>query len=121
MESILTPYLPLALLFLLAAVMSLAIIVVTRLLGPRRPSALKSSPFESGSEPVGTARDRFSVKFYMVGLLFIVFDVEAVFMYPWAVLLQELGWNVFISMAIFVSTLLIGLVYVWKKGALDWT
>lgn len=117
----LVDYIPLALLFLIAAGMSLAIVAVTRILGPRAPSAIKSSPFESGSDPIGTARERFSVKFYMVGLLFIVFDIEAVFMYPWAVLLRDLGWGAFISMAIFISTLLVGLVYVWRKGALDWT
>lgn len=119
-ESVLAPYFPLLLLFVLALVMGAAMIFVTRVLGPRVPSAVKSAPFESGSEPVGTARERFSVKFYMVALLFIVFDVEVVFMYPWAVLLQELGWGAMISMAIFVSTLAIGLVYVWKKGALEW-
>lgn len=120
MESMLEPYIPLVLLFGLALVMSAAIIVITRLLGPRAPTAIKRAPFESGSEPIGTARDRFSVKFYMVGLLFIVFDIQAVFMYPWAILLQELGWGPLISMGIFASVVLIGLVYVWRKGALDW-
>jgi len=114
------PYLSLALMLGIGFVMSVAIIGVTRILGPRNPSAIKSAPFESGSIPVGNARERFSVKFYMVALLFIVFDVEAVFIYPWAVLLQDLGWSLMISMLIFMATLVVGLIYVWKKGALEW-
>lgn len=117
----LTPYIPIALLFTVAILLSLAMVGVTRLLGPRRPSALKASPFESGSVPVGSARERFSVKFYMVALLFIVFDVEAVFVYPWAVNLVALGWPAMVSMLVFMFTLVIGLVYVWRKGALEWT
>lgn len=116
----LSAYLSLALLLTLGVIMALGLVAVTRLLGPRVYSAIKASPFESGSDPIGSARERFSVKFYVVALLFIVFDVEAVFMYPWAVLLQELGWSAMISMLIFMSTLLVGLVYVWKKGALKW-
>jgi NADH-quinone oxidoreductase subunit A len=114
------PYLSLALMLGVGIALSVVIIAVTRLLGPRKPSAIKAAPFESGSVPVGSARERFSVKFYMVALLFIVFDVEAVFIYPWAVLLQDLGWNAMISMLIFMSTLVVGLIYVWKKGALEW-
>jgi NADH-quinone oxidoreductase subunit A len=117
----LTDYLPLALLLALGFGLSLAMVGVTRLLGPRATTAEKSAPFESGSNPIGNARERFSVKFYMVALLFIVFDVEAVFIYPWAVLLRDLGWNAMITMGIFVSTLVVGLIYVWKKGALEWT
>lgn len=117
----LSSYIPLAVLFVLAIVLSLAMIGITRVLGPRVPSAIKSSPFESGSVPVGNARERFSVKFYMVALLFIVFDVEAVFIYPWAVNLVTLGWPAMISMLVFMSTLIVGLIYVWKKGALEWT
>jgi NADH-quinone oxidoreductase subunit A len=113
-------YLPLALMLVLGVVLSLAMVGVTRLMGPRATTALKTSPFESGSVPVGNARERFSVKFYMVALLFIVFDVEAVFIYPWAVLLKELGWAAMISMGLFMSTLVVGLIYVWRKGALEW-
>jgi NADH-quinone oxidoreductase subunit A len=116
----LASYLPLALLLGLGIVLSLAMVGVTRLMGPRATSEVKRAPFESGSIPVGTARERFSVKFYIVALLFIVFDVEAVFIYPWAVLLKELGWSAMISMGIFMSTLVVGLIYVWRKGALEW-
>ncbi len=113
-------YLPLALMLALGVGLSLAMVGVTRLMGPRATTAIKTSPFESGSVPVGNARERFSVKFYMVALLFIVFDVEAVFIYPWAVLLKQLGWAAMISMGLFMSTLVVGLIYVWRKGALEW-
>lgn len=116
----LLPYLPVFILLIVGIGLSLAMVAVTRIMGPRYTTAIKRSPFESGSNPIGTARERFSVKFYMVAILFIVFDVEAVFIYPWAVLLQELGWAAMISMLIFMATLVVGLIYVWKKGALSW-
>jgi NADH-quinone oxidoreductase subunit A len=114
-------YFPLALVFLLAAGMAGVLLLLANVLGPRRPSKEKSLPFEFGSLPApGTARERFDVKFYVVALLFIVFDIEAVFIYPWAVLLNDLGWPGYVTMAVFGFTLLVGLVYVWMKGALDW-
>ena len=112
-------YFPLAIAFVLAGVLAVVLVGLASLLGPRHPSRVKLSPFECGSEPVGSARERFGVKFYMVALLFIVFDVEAVFVYPWAVLLKDLGWPGYIEMALFAFTLVVGLAYVWKKGALD--
>lgn len=116
-----TAYLPIAILFVLAAGMALALSFASTLVGPHNATPAKQDPFECGSMPSrGSSRDRFGVKFYVVALLFIVFDVEAVFLYPWAVLFKELGWPGFISMGVFVSTVLLGLVYVWKKGALDW-
>jgi NADH-quinone oxidoreductase subunit A len=117
----LSGYFPLALVLGLAAGLSGAIYVLATVLGPKNPSAVKSDPFECGSESVGNARERFSVKFYLVALLFIVFDVEAVFVYPWAVLVRELGWFAFWEMVLFLSTVVVGLVYVWRKGALEWT
>ncbi|MHB1845402.1 MAG: NADH-quinone oxidoreductase subunit A [Deltaproteobacteria bacterium] len=116
----LAAYVPLGILIALAGGMAIALSFISALVGPHRPSKIKDEPFECGSAPIGTARDRFGVKFYVVALLFIVFDVEAVFLYPWAVLFRELGWAGYVSMAIFVSTVALGLVYVWKKGALDW-
>jgi NADH-quinone oxidoreductase subunit A len=113
-------YFPLAATFVLAGTLAVVLVGLSALLGPRRPSAIKAGPFECGSEPIGSARERFGVKFYLVALLFIVFDVEAVFVYPWAVLLKELGWPGYVEMAIFAFTLVVGLAYVWKKGALDW-
>lgn len=116
----LQPYVPLAAVLLLAGGMAAAIVGVSAMLGPRRPSARKSEAFECGSEAVGNARQRFAVKFYVVALLFIVFDVEAVFLYPWAVNFQELRWFGYVEMLVFASTLVVGLIYIWKKGALNW-
>jgi NADH-quinone oxidoreductase subunit A len=116
----LAPYLPIAVVFLLAGVLALALSGLASFLGPKRPSSIKSDTFECGSISVGTARQRFAVKFYVVALLFIVFDVEAVFLYPWAVNFQALGWFGYVEMLIFAATLVVGLVYIWKKGALNW-
>jgi NADH-quinone oxidoreductase subunit A len=119
-------YFPIAVALLVAVGLAAVMLALANVLGPRRPSAVKSTQFECGSEHVGSARERFGVKFYVVALLFIVFDIEAIFLYPWAVLLLPsegypgLGWAGFISMGIFVATLVAGLAYVWKKGVLDW-
>jgi NADH-quinone oxidoreductase subunit A len=113
-------YFPLAVVFALAGILAATLVGLATLLGPRRPTAVKASPFECGSEPIGSAHDRFGVKFYLIAILFIVFDIEAVFIYPWAVLLRELGWSGYATMAVFAFTLVVGLAYVWKKGALDW-
>jgi len=111
---------PVFLVLSIAVVMVILLSYLSWLLGTKRPSAIKSELFECGSESSGTARQRFGVKFYVVALLFIVFDVEAVFLYPWAVQFQELGWYGFATMGVFVFTLAMGLIYVWKKGALEW-
>jgi NADH-quinone oxidoreductase subunit A len=111
---------PIFLVILVSIGLVLVLTFLSWLLGPKRMTAIKAAPFECGSESSGTARERFGVKFYVVALLFIVFDVEAVFVYPWAVLFKELAWSGLITMAIFVFTLVLGLVYVWKKGALEW-
>ena len=120
MENPLVPYLPVAVVLLLAGGLALIIPVFAGLLGPKSMSLVKSEPFEGGNAPMGSARQRFAVKFYVVALLFIVFDVEAVFLYPWAVNFKDLGWFGYITMAVFASTLVAALAYVWKKGALDW-
>ncbi len=116
----LAPYLPLLALLLLAGGMAVGLSFLASVLGPKLPNPLKEATFEAGSESSGHARGRFTVKFYVVALLFIVFDVEAVFLYPWAVNFRELGWFGYAEMAVFAATLLVGLAYVWKKGALDW-
>ncbi len=120
-------YIPIALVLVLAAGIGWLMVFLSNVLGPRRPSQVKETPFECGSVPVGSAHERFGVKFYVVAILFIVFDIEAVFVYPWAVLLLPdaqghagLGWPGYVTMGIFVATLVAGLVYVWKKGVLDW-
>jgi NADH-quinone oxidoreductase subunit A len=120
-------YFPVGIVLLLGLALAVVMLTLAGLLGPRRFSAIKQAPFECGSEPVGTARERFSVKFYVVAILFVVFDIEAIFFFPWAVLMLPsegypgLGWPGFVSMGIFAATLLAGLVYVWKKGVLDWS
>ncbi len=116
----LTPYLPVAVVLLLAGVMAAAIPAIAGALGPKTMTRTKSEPFEGGNAPMGSARQRFAVKFYVIALLFIVFDVEAVFLYPWAVNFRALGWFGYNTMLVFASTLVMALVYVWKKGALDW-
>lgn len=116
----LVDYIPLAIVLLLSGLLAMVIVGVTAVLGPKKFSAIKSDAFECGSDVIGSARQRFAVKFYVVALLFIVFDVEAVFLYPWAVNFRGLGWFGYGEMLVFAATLLVGLIYVWKKGALDW-
>src|SRR5512140_1490563 len=120
MENPLTPYLPVAVVLLLAGGMAAVIPLLAGALGPRSSTIAKGEAFEGGNAPMGSARQRFAVKFYVVALLFIVFDVEAVFLYPWAVNFRALGWFGYMTMAVFASTLVAALAYVWKKGALDW-
>jgi len=113
-------YLPILILVVLAALFAGGSVVISALLGPRRPTPEKLSPYECGIEPVGTARERFSVKFYLVAMLFIIFDMETVFLYPWAVVYRELKVFGVGAMGTFLLILLVGFVYVWKKGGLEW-
>ncbi len=115
-----TQYAPVLVMFALAAVVVLVFLGTGRLLGPRNRTDVKLTTFECGNEPSGSAWGRFSVKFYLTAILFIVFDVEVVFMYPWAVVFRQLGWFGFSAMAVFVAVLAIGLLYEWRKGALEW-
>ena len=114
-------YLPLLLHILAAAVVASAIVTLSWILGKRRPTRAKLSPYECGMIPVGDARERFSVKFYLVAMLFILFDVEAVFLYPWAVILRDLKMFGFWEMMVYIAIVLVGFFYVWKKGVLDWS
>ena len=116
----LTGYLPIVLVLGVAGGLGVLLTFLSATLGPKNPSVIKASPFECGSDPIGSARQRVAVKFYVVALMFIIFDVETVFLYPWAVLFKELGWFGYVEMLVFAATLVVGLVYVWKKGALDW-
>jgi NADH-quinone oxidoreductase subunit A len=117
---VLLSYLPIVILTLLAAGFAFALLFISHALGPRRPTRAKLIPYECGIDPVGSARERFSVKFYLVAMLFIVFDIEIVFLYPWAVILNSLKLFGLIEMILFLGILLIGLLYVWKKGGLEW-
>ena len=95
-------------------------LVATHFLGPKRKTLDKLSTFESGVKSVGNARQPFSIKYFLVAILFVLFDIEVIFMYPWAVNFRELGWNGVIEMFIFMATLLLGFIYIIKKKALDW-
>ena len=94
--------------------------VLSQFLGPRKPTPEKLAPYECGMPPVGDARERMSVKFYLVAMIFLLFDIEVAFLYPWAMALRELGWAGFVQVVLFMALLLAGYVYVWRKGALDW-
>jgi len=113
-------YIPIFLLIGLAIVLAMAFILLSFLLGPNRPSDNKLGAYESGMDPIGQARDRYSVSFYIIAMEFIVFDLEVVFIYPWAVRYQEFGAGTFWSMMLFIFILLLGLIYSLKKGSLDW-
>ena len=90
------------------------------LLGPKNPTPEKLAPYECGMPAVGDARERQSVKFYLVAMIFLLFDIEVAFLYPWAMALRSLGWGGFVQVLLFMALLLAGYVYVWRKGALDW-
>ncbi len=96
------------------------LLTVSFLLGKRVRNKVKDMPYESGIVPIGDARQRFSVKFYLVAMLFIVFDIEAIFLYPWVVVYRELKMVAFVEMLVFVVLILSGFFYIWKKGALEW-
>lgn len=113
-------YLALLMQFAVALLLAGGIVILSRLLGKRRYSRAKLQPYECGITPVGDARERFSVKFYLVAMLFILFDVEAVFLYPWAILLRELKMFGFWEMLVYIGILLVGFFYIVKKGVLDW-
>ena len=113
-------YLPILTLIVIALAFGAGSVVFSRLVGRKLPGEVKLAPYECGMPPVGSARERFSVKFYIIAMLFIVFDIEVVFMYPWAVMFKRLGMFGFIEMGVFILILLVGYIYVWKKGALEW-
>ena len=113
-------YLPLLLLFGVSMLNAVGMVVTSTILNPRRDTPQKLMPYESGMIPLGSTKQRFSVKFYMVAISFIVFDLETIFLIPWAVQMRELGWGAFMAVGMFVIVLAIGLLYEWKKGGLEW-
>ena len=116
-----TEYLPILVFALLAAALPLATIFIARVLQSRRPNRAKSQAYESGIEPTSEAFDtRFSVRYFLIAVLFVVFDVETIFLFPWAVMFNRLGLFGLVEMLIFLVILVIGYVYVWKRKALDW-
>ena len=114
-------YFPVLVQALLAMALAAGLLSVSYLLGKKVRNPVKDMPYESGIVPTGDARQRFSVKFYLVAMLFILFDIEAIFLYPWVVVYRELKMFAFVEMLIFVVLILSGFFYIWKKGALDWS
>jgi NADH-quinone oxidoreductase subunit A len=124
-------YAPIGIMFLVAMGFAVSQLLVTQLIGPRKRTATKLMPYECGKDPIGSARDRFSIKFYTVAVIFLLFDIEVLFMVPFAVAFKELlnqqkisgvmfGAIAFIEILIFIGTLIVGYIYVWKKGTFDW-
>ena len=113
-------YFPVLVQALVAMALAAGLLSASFLLGKKVRNRVKDMPYESGIVPTGDARQRFSVKFYLVAMLFILFDIEAIFLYPWAVVYRELGMPGFVEMLVFVILILSGFFYIWKKGALDW-
>jgi NADH-quinone oxidoreductase subunit A len=113
-------YLPVFLMLLVATLVALGVFLATTLAGPSNPTPEKLIPYESGSETTGARHIRPSVKFYLTAILFVVFDIEAVFLYPWAATFRELGVFGFVEMLLFLVILAVTLVYAWRKGALEW-
>lgn len=113
-------YLPIIILAAVAFILALLLMTLSRVLGPFRPNKNKLSPYESGMDPVGEADERYSISFYLVAMAFIVFDLEVVFLYPWTVTYLDAGVGTLVSMIVFILELFVGLVYLIKKGTLDW-
>jgi NADH-quinone oxidoreductase subunit A len=116
----LTEYLPIFIFFIVAVGFALVTLFLSAIFGKRKITPQKMIPYECGMDPIGEARKRFSVRFYIVAMLFIVFDIEAAFLYPWAVIFRDLKIFGLAEMGVFIAVLLVGFVYVWKKGALEW-
>ena len=115
-----SPYFPVLLLMGIAVVLSVAFVAISQLLGPKRYEKAKYDEYECGVDPIVPSRIRLSVKFYLLAILFLLFDLESAFLYPWAILFRKLGLFGFVEMLVFLGILLVGLVYAWKKGALEW-
>lgn len=113
-------YLPIAILLILSTGLAVLVVVLGHLFGPRRPTQRKLQPYESGMTPIGPGTRRMPVHFYLIAVLFILFDIEVVFFFPWAVVFRSLGVFGLVEMLIFLIVLLVGYVYAWKKGALEW-
>jgi NADH-quinone oxidoreductase subunit A len=115
-----TAYLPIGLQILAATVLAVGILALSYLLSHRRRSRTDLSPYECGVDPIEPSGKRYTVRFYMVAMLFILFDIEAAFLYPWATVFRDLGTPGFLEMALFIGVLLVGLLYCWRRGALEW-
>jgi NADH-quinone oxidoreductase subunit A len=117
---VLANYIPIGIIIMCAVAFGVVMSKASVWFGPRNPSEVKLSTYESGMEPVRSAHERVSVKYYMVAMLFILFDIEVVFLYPWAVEFRKLGIAGFVEMLVFILILMLGYLFLWKKGALEW-
>lgn len=111
---------PIGVMVIVAVIVGLIILMISRVFGPHNPSFRKNAPYESGMKPIGPANRRWPVKFYLVAVLFIVFDVEVIFFLPWSVTMHDLGVYGLLVMGFFTLILVVGFIYEWKKGALEW-
>jgi NADH-quinone oxidoreductase subunit A len=113
-------YIPILMVFGLAGVVTGALLSIPRLIAPRRLTPIKLEPFECGKDPIALPEGRFAIKFSTTAILFIVIDIELIFLWPWAVLYRSLGWFGFVEMLVFLGVLMLGFLYVWRKGGLEW-
>jgi NADH-quinone oxidoreductase subunit A len=116
----LAPYYPVLLFLLVGVGLGVALVSIGKILGPSRPNSEKNAPYECGFEAFEDARMKFDVRYYLVAILFIIFDLETAFLFPWGVALRDIGWPGFMAMIIFLLEFLLGFAYIWKKGGLDW-
>jgi NADH-quinone oxidoreductase subunit A len=113
-------YLPILIFMLIALGLMGVMVLLSEIVGKKTHSVQKDLPYECGMDPIGDARGRYTVRFYIIAMFFIVFDIEAIFLYPWAVVFKPLGWFGLVEMGVFIAILAVGLAYVWGKGALEW-
>lgn len=120
MQDFIVPYIPIAVLLGIALFFALLLPVLSLVLGPKRPAPRKGTPYESGMTPIGEAQRRLPVRFYLVAVMFILFDIETIFLLPWAITFRKLGLFGLLEVLVFIVILLVGYVWIWKKGALEW-
>ena len=113
-------YAPMLMVFAISALVAGALVLLPSLIAPRRPSRVKSEPFECGKDPIEVAEGKFAIKFSTIAIFFILFDLELLFIRPWAMLARQLGWFGFVEMLVFLSILMLGFAYIWRKGGLEW-
>jgi NADH-quinone oxidoreductase subunit A len=120
MEYYLRPYVPIAIYAALVALTGVGLLGASHFLGPRVRQVVKETPYECGAPLLGSARERFSIKFYLIAILFVLFDIETIFLIPWAVIYRKLGVYGLVEMLVFMAVLVLGLFYAWRRGGLDW-
>ena len=120
MPTALNEFAPVGALLVISILVTLLILFISRLFGPWRPTSRKTAPYESGMKPIGPANRRYPVRFYLVAVIFILFDIEVIFFLPWAVVFRGMGLYAFLTMGVFILILTVGLIYEWRVGALEW-